>query len=322
MKKNWRLASVAAACILLASTSYAAKDTTSISNAIRLTGVPVLEFMDGQVAAKLVGKAKYKFSYIDGVLQTSESSNGDKGQYLYQRDGLLDRIVFSSGVVHIPRYDVEGNLYALVSTSGKAVRISGNVRAGRKLVVVEGNQIAAPALPTGANRVVPDALVNILVEVEGWESSVAAVGTDNTNKECDPPEINDPLRDGVTEARSLKSFKALAVAKPGSKSDETPGTTCAVVVITGPGGGGDGGGGGDSGGSPGGATGDTIPAENSPGTAPNDTPSQGVCMERAYRAWLQMDGFCRREPNARDRLACQDVKMRLYRDEIEYCRTL
>jgi len=103
-----------------------------------------------------------------------------------------------------------------------------------------------------------------------------------------------------------------------------------VVIIDGGGGGGDGGGGGGGGsdggggviiigdGSGGYGSGGTEPSLP-PGTAPRDPKAIHDCMNNAYIAWEKMDAICKSERNYRDRLVCEEVNMRLYNEERDFC---
>lgn len=56
-----------------------------------------------------------------------------------------------------------------------------------------------------------------------------------------------------------------------------------------------------------------------PGTGPDETGPLAQCMHNAYIAWEKMDLICKAAPTMRDRLVCEEVNMRLYNEEREYC---
>ncbi|NIA00867.1 hypothetical protein [Massilia sp. CCM 8734] len=324
MKNNWRL-NIVVACFLIAGQSYAANGASAVPKYKELTEVPILVFGDGNVAAKIVGKNKTRFQYLDGNLKTSERADGIKGEYIYHRDGLLDRVIFSNGIVHTAHYDDQGYFYGFNSTSGKAFQISGDILTGWKMLVMSSDQLTVPKRPVKIQGGHKEALVNLLVAADGWEVQKSDADSNSTNTRCDNNDEDAQQRVGANKATSLQ---AVAVEKSSSKSEETPVTNGCdpVVVITGPGGGGgDAGGGGGGPFAGGGADAGSIPSvpgEYPPGAAPSDSGAQVACTAAAYRAWLQMDEVCRNAPSMRDKIVCDEVKFRLYNEELEYCKTL
>jgi hypothetical protein len=321
MKNNWR-SGVALACLMFAGYAHGADRAGLPATAQRLdavsilTVVPILIAGDGQVAAKISGKTRTRFHYLDGVLTSSETDDGKRAEYVYQRDGVLERIVYASGIVQTPRFDEQGKLYGLVSSSGKALQLSGDVRSGRTMLVMPASALTVPAPAPGAGgaSAAKEALVNLLIAADGWETQ-AGNGGENSSNGCDNNDDDAQQRVGPGQRQGRGVAPTPGGAEPAPVS-----MGCDIVIITGPGGGADGdGGGGGGAGSPGSGG---VPSDYPPGTAGNDNPGQVPCLNGAYRAWQQMDALCRVAPTQREANECNAVKWRLYNEEIEYCKTL
>lgn len=300
----------------------------------RLTGIALLLFAgasSGQTASpsakssplelrndlrisKIIERGQSIHRFDARSMTSTLRKDGTLVSYIYDTNGQLNRAEFSNGTVHTAQYDDAGNLYALISTSGAALQISGDLRNGRKAKKVPVSQIAVPSArgtstsdnPSAAkahaatSELSParfeDNLVAFLVAADGWDTNTP--GTDSCDEEANDP-VGGP---GSTEALSEQSF---------ASDEEPPSTDCTIVVVPGTG---ESGGGGTGGGGSGAISTGPLP----PGTAPSDSPTRADCMAAAYRAYEQYAAYCNTRTVA-TRQACHADNATRYSNEVSYC---
>jgi hypothetical protein len=316
--------------LLLTGASYAQTTASSISSQEEakssfISQRPIFEFRDNGLYSKVVGDKKTNYRYKDSLLVSLDRSDGLHAKFLYHRNGQLDRAFYGDGTVHTALYDEKGKLYALVSTTGRALRIFGDTQLGVKAAKVSADKVSpdtyvdtvqnAGGISEGKKATsqvstssdIEGLATSLLLASEGWDTG--PIDTVNDGCSGDP---NDPQKGASPDVVSSQSTAKLAA----NRSD-TPGTNCIIVTIPGSGGGGGGGGGGgfdlpiiigggDSGGS--------LP----PGVAPGDSPARALCMEEAYLDWQAMDGFCNKLSGSEYR-ACNEANWRLYTSAMAAC---
>lgn len=319
MNKMWQRVITVSILCSISIHGHATSGLQSTKLAASISGLPpvfvTVEKQDGLVVSRTSGGKKTAYFYDDGLLARTEQSGVLTAVYFYHRNGQLDRSELSNGFVHTAQYDELGKLNAIISTSGRALRITGNAVSGQTAQKVTADRIVSPpntnssrgaksnlnggAGQVGAAKTTQDrnspSITTVLLATEGWDSG--AVGTDSCDKEP-----NDPTR--VTDPVHAASMTAAMTAEV-----EPPSTDCTIVVVPGTG---------ESGGSGGSYGGGVV--TDPPGSAPADNPLRAACMGDAYEGWQLMDKFiCKPMPIYREKLLCNEGNMKTYRDAIDAC---
>lgn len=251
-----------------------------------------------------------RYNFDKDFLVSIVKPGGATSKFFYDHNGVLVKILTSKGFMQTPVFDKFGNLNALISTSGRKLKISqtdvdGKKKAGFQKLEVEPSEIRSQdelsalevsngAPLTGSN----DQVTAALMKVNDWEE---------TPNDCD---------------------EILIGSRVAGKADGGSDTTNGCVVVIGDlppptGGGVPGDGpsapgdnpGGEGGSGSGSGPGATLP----PGVAPADTPAQINCFARAYAAWDRADKVCNSHANAP---LCREWNMSLYVESLQYCKTL
>ena len=153
---------------------------------------------------------------------------------------------------------------------------------------------------TKFSKALSDTKISMQTEIGNLSRSMAFASTTSVCDTADPPPpSDDPVCEVVDSVQICTDTGSPSPdpSDPGEPSEPPPGDDNL------PGGGGGGGG-------------------TAPGTAPSDPVRQQACFAAAYRAWTQMDAYCDTQTPYREVLVCKEVNMRLYTEELAYCRTL
>jgi YD repeat-containing protein len=280
---------------LIAMISLSVLSNGAFAGAPSSTREPIFVKKDGRLVKKIVGSAITTYRYQSDALTEIESADGQKVEFQYDRFGKLEGATLSTGAKHSAVYDGAENLTGFESTSGKVLTFISKSPLGIVAATVTSKkENASPAMPAeiaqqnlggGAGPRTNADLIRILVAIEKWDTN-----SDVRPAYCDDDYYFDPSKvptagDVTTSTVDCDNSLSFLYIGWGSFSGGL-------------------------------SWGGVLPG----GVAPSDGISRAVCMERAYRAWSMMDsGVC---AGARQRWTCDEVNMRLYRDEIAYCNSI
>jgi hypothetical protein len=132
----------------VATSAQVKDDTNSLTKMIRSTRIslpdlirfdPVMEYKDGLLRSITTARGTTKLEYDGTRLSKKTFPSGTVVTYFYDRYGKFSEARFSTGVVRVANYDLQGHLETVTGSDGYTITFGGTALANRTVVVTGPN---------------------------------------------------------------------------------------------------------------------------------------------------------------------------------------